>query len=96
MVDRLWDDWQRRRPENFWSYHGGTIGAHSAPGIYDQFPNGGPPFLNVRIPILCPVTVIDVFLYQFGSDLPGDGLLNNATVFELMDIRAYDFCYSYE
>ena len=49
MVDKLWDDWQRRRPENFWSYHGGVIGSHSAPGIYDQFPNGGPPFINVRV-----------------------------------------------
>ena len=49
MVDKLWDEWQRRRPENFWAYQGGITGAHSAPGIYVQFPNGGPPFLNVRI-----------------------------------------------
>jgi len=78
MVDKLWDDWQRRRPENFWSFHGGIIGSHSAPGIFNQFPNGAPPFLNL------------------GSVLPTDGLLNNATIFELMDIRAYDFCYTYE
>ena len=49
MIDKLWDDWQRRRPENFWSYHGGLTGAHSAPGIYVQFPNGGPPFINVGV-----------------------------------------------
>ncbi|KAF9645987.1 Di-copper centre-containing protein [Thelephora ganbajun] len=78
MVDKLWYDWQRRHPENFWSFHGGSIGAHSAPGIYAQFPNGGPPFLN------------------FDTDVPGDGLLNNATIFEVMDTRAYDFCYTYE
>jgi len=78
MVDKLWDDWQRLRPENFWAFQGGLTGAHSAPGIYAQFPNGGPPFMN------------------FGTHIDGDGLLNNATIFELMDIRAYDFCYTYE
>jgi len=78
MVDKLWDDWQRVRPENFWSFHGGSIGAHSAPGIYAQFPNGGPPFLDL------------------GVDVPGDGLLNKAIIYELMDTKAYDFCYTYE
>ena len=53
MVDKLWYDWQRRRPENFWPFQGGTVGAHSAPGIYVQFPNGGPPFLDVRARSLC-------------------------------------------
>ena len=62
MVDKLWHDWQRRRPENFWSFQGGTIGAHSAPGIYNQFPNGGPPFLDVRIPTLCLAIAIDLLL----------------------------------
>ena len=33
---------------------------------------------------------------QLGTDVPGDGLLNNATTYELMDIRDYDFCYTYE
>lgn len=56
MVDKLWDDWQRLRPENFWSYQGGSVGAHSAPGIYVQYPNGGPPFLDVCI--LTPCSVI--------------------------------------
>ena len=32
---------------------------------------------------------------QFGAAVPGDGLLNNATAFELMDTQNYDFCYSY-
>jgi len=34
--------------------------------------------------------------FQLGTDVPGDGLLNNATTYELMDIRAYDLCYTYE
>jgi tyrosinase len=95
MVDKLWDDWQRRRPENFWAYQGGSVGAHSAPGIYDKFPNGAPPYLGVRF-LSHPLTVADLFSFQFGTDVPGDGLLNNAIIFELMDIRAYDFCYTYE
>jgi len=61
MVDKLWYDWQNRRPENFWAFHGGSIGAHSAPGIYSQFPNGGPPFINVRIFVSRLVTVTDGF-----------------------------------
>ena len=49
MVDKLWDDWQRRRPENFWAFQGGSVSADSEhPELSEDFPNGGPPFLNVR------------------------------------------------
>jgi len=47
MIDKIWFDWQNAHPENFWSFVGGSVGAHSQPGLYLQFPNGGPPFLNV-------------------------------------------------
>lgn len=47
MVDKIWYDWQKKHPENFWSYLGGTVPAHSQPGLYAQFPTGGPPFMNV-------------------------------------------------
>lgn len=62
MVDKLWNDWQHRRPENFWAYHGGSIGAHSVSGMYDQFPNGGPPFLDVRFLSSHLVVVTDLFI----------------------------------
>lgn len=65
MVDKLWSDWQYRRPENFWAYHGGSIGAHSAPGIYDKFPNGGPPFLDVRFLSSHSVIVANLFVFFF-------------------------------
>jgi hypothetical protein len=47
MVDKVWYDWQNANPENFWSFIGGSVNAHSKPGLYAQFPVGGPPFLNV-------------------------------------------------
>ena len=47
MVDKIWYDWQNAHPENFWSFLGGSVGGHSAPGLYVEFPTGGPPFLNV-------------------------------------------------
>jgi len=47
MVDKIWFDWQNAHPENFWSFAGGSVTAHSQPGLYKQFPIGGPPFLNV-------------------------------------------------
>jgi len=62
MVDKLWDDWQRRRPENFWAFQGGSVGSLSVPGLYEQFPNGGPPFLNVRFLSPRPAIVADLFL----------------------------------
>ena len=47
MVDKIWYDWQHAHPENFWSFFGGSVGAHSEQGLYAKFPTGGPPFLNV-------------------------------------------------
>ena len=47
MVDKVWYDWQNAKPENFRSFGGGSVSAHSQPGLYAQFPAGGPPFLNV-------------------------------------------------
>ena len=47
MIDKVWFDWQNKHKENFWSFFGGSVGSHSQPGLYRQFPAGGPPFLNV-------------------------------------------------
>ena len=48
MVDKVWYDWQQRDPENAKSYFGGSVQALENLTTYDQYPNGGPPFLNVR------------------------------------------------
>ena len=44
MVDKLWYDWQNANPVNFWSFAGGSVASPGDP----LFPNGGPPFMNVR------------------------------------------------
>jgi len=82
MVDKLWHDWQNKRPENFWSYTGGSIATlgTSTPvtyAEYEEFPNGKPPMRN------------------YDSVLPGDGIFPNSTVFEMMDTQAGRLCYTY-
>lgn len=47
MVDKIWYDWQHRNQSNFWAYHGGTIQPFANSSIYDEYPNGVPPFMNV-------------------------------------------------
>lgn len=47
MVDKIWSDWQNRYPENFWSFQGGSLQAISNVSEALEYPNGGPPWLNV-------------------------------------------------
>jgi len=78
MIDKIWFDWQNAHPENFWSFLGGSVNAHSQPGLFDQFPTGGPPFLNL------------------GYSMPTDGILRNATIYDMMDTKNERLCYIYE
>jgi hypothetical protein len=48
MIDKLWYDWQHIHKDNFWSFHGGSVGGHNSASIYAKYPTGAPPFLNVR------------------------------------------------
>jgi tyrosinase len=48
MVDKVWYDWQHSNPENAKSYFGGSVQALESIAEYNEYPNGGPPFLNVR------------------------------------------------
>jgi len=45
MVDKLWYDWQNANPINFWSFTGGSVAVAKGDPV---FPNGAPPFMNVR------------------------------------------------
>jgi len=46
MVDKVWSDWQNKHPANFWEYSGGSVQAITNVSSYEQYPNGGPPFLD--------------------------------------------------
>ena len=48
MVDKVWYDWQHSNPENAKSYFGGSVQALESIAEYNEYPNGGAPFLNVR------------------------------------------------
>ena len=48
MVDKIWYDWQHINPENANSYFGGSVQALESILAYIDYPNGGPPFLDVR------------------------------------------------
>ena len=45
MVDKIWSDWQHEDTLNAGSFFGGSVQS----GDYDQYPNGGPPFLGVSV-----------------------------------------------
>ncbi len=47
MVDKVWFDWQHRHPMNANSFFGGSVQALQSLQTYQQYPNGGPPFLDV-------------------------------------------------
>jgi len=52
MIDRLWAGWQLAAQQNALSFTGGSVQARQTFAIYQTFPNGGPPFLNVSPPYL--------------------------------------------
>ncbi|KAH8978459.1 Di-copper centre-containing protein [Lactarius akahatsu] len=47
MVDKVWYDWQHRNPESAKSFFGGSVQALQNLDSHNQYPNGGPPFLNL-------------------------------------------------
>ncbi|KAF8257842.1 hypothetical protein EI94DRAFT_1756667 [Lactarius quietus] len=47
MVDKVWYDWQGLNPENAKSFFGGSVQALQSVELYEQYPNGAPPFLNL-------------------------------------------------
>lgn len=47
MLDKIWSDWQNRNPRNANSFFGGSVEYLYSVDAYDEYPTGGPPFLNV-------------------------------------------------
>ena len=54
MIDKLWYDWQNVNPANFWSFAGGSVAVAKGDPV---FPNGAPPFVNVRSLLISPCSV---------------------------------------
>ena len=100
MIDKVWYDWQNAHPENFWSFAGGSVSFLIQPDLSETFPTGGPPFLNVSEgltlpapPLCCGRLKCDK---QFNSPIATDGILQNATIFQVMDTKDERLCYVYE
>jgi len=47
MLDKIWSDWQSRDPVNAKSFYGGSVQHIESVDAYNQYPNGGPPYLNL-------------------------------------------------
>jgi len=50
MIDKLWYDWQYANPANFWSFAGGSVALVNNFVTDPAFPNGAPPYVQVRVP----------------------------------------------
>ncbi|KAF5348693.1 hypothetical protein D9758_006865 [Tetrapyrgos nigripes] len=47
MVDKVWYDWQNADPANAGIFFGGSVQMQDNITIWEQYPNGGPPYLNL-------------------------------------------------
>jgi len=48
MLDKIWYDWQNRDPVNVNSFYGGSVEYLTSLAAYNEYPNGGPPYLNLN------------------------------------------------
>lgn len=48
MVDKIWYDWQRNDPVNFWTFQGGSVQVISNYTEYEMWPSGAPPLMNLN------------------------------------------------
>lgn len=60
MLDKIWCDWQNLNPMNANSFFGGSVEYLYSLEAYNEYPNGGPPYLNVSIRVLFPFRNIGV------------------------------------
>lgn len=88
MVDKVWADWQKRSPKNFYSY--GGVGA-------TLDPTQCPTLLSVSVLSVANTSAIIIFtrLSQFASEVPGDGLWGHVKVWDVIDIKGDTLCYDY-
>ena len=101
MIDKIWYDWQNKSPRNKYSYGGGSVTPVPSFVNFTKFPTGLPPYLNVSassdLKQACVILGSHVFLFvsQFDSEVPGDGLWSNITVWDVMDTTGGKLCFIY-
>ena len=49
MIDKIWYDWQKKSPKNVYAFGGGSVQASTSYAIFEEFPTGLPPDLNVSV-----------------------------------------------
>jgi tyrosinase len=62
MLDKIWCDWQNRDPMNANSFYGGSVEHLYSLAAYDEYPNGGPPYLNVSTKVLAHLEIEELML----------------------------------
>ena len=97
MLDKVWYDWQNRDPNNKYAFKGGSVSWQvNQNQSFDEYPNGSPPWLDVRgdPPSLCEGPTLNV--RQMKSVIPNDGLwYYNYTVDDIIDTTGGKLCYTY-
>jgi len=98
MVDKVFHDWQKANSANAGIFFGGSVEMIENITIYNEYPNGGPAFLNVSTRLKA------IILYsrkltpwvQLDSTMPADGLFEEATIGDVIDTTSGILCYTYE
>lgn len=62
MIDKIWCDWQNRDPMNANSFYGGSVEHLYSLTAYEEYPNGGPPYLNVSAQVLAHLEIEEFML----------------------------------
>ena len=97
MIDKIWNDWQHADPANLWSFGGGSVMVIGSNGFPEpDYPNGNLPFVNVSGPLYKRLFTVSEPLSQFATPMPADGIMNDYTVYDLMDTLSERLCYVYE
>jgi tyrosinase len=96
MVDKIWYDWQQLDSLNAGSFFGGSVQSIDTVEDYEQYPNGGPPFLGVSAydPILPKAVHLDL-IAKLNSTMPADGMFPELTIGDVLNTTGGVLCYVY-
>jgi len=78
---------------NKYSFGGGTVSVFGTPD-WGTYPTGEQPYANVSGLSTTDPASSDSFA-QLSTIIPGDGLWENITIWDMMDTQAGPLCYTY-